>query len=209
MTNDKYPFINYPLDYSYNALEPFIDQKTMELHHDYHLKNYITQLNEILKENPALSKLSLTQLLENINELPLPLYTAIKNNAGGVFNHRFYFDGLKNTFLKTPTSSLLKAINKRFGSYENFKENFIAVALTVFGSGYVWLVFKEGDLKIITTQNQDTPLSFSYCVLLNLDLWEHAYYLKNYGDKIAYIDNWFNVINWAEINKRYINCKEI
>ena len=206
MKNEYYPFVNIPLPYAYDALEPFIDEKTMRLHHDRHLQTYIDNLNKILFENPSLQRMSLTEMLKNINSLPPSVRTEIKNNAGGVYNHRFFFDEMTDEKDTELSDGLLKAIEACFGSVEKFKEMFKKQALSVFGSGYVWLVFDGKGLKIITLPNQDSPLSYGFCPLLTVDVWEHAYYLKHYNVRAAYIDDWFNTVDWRTVSKNYGRC---
>lgn len=202
MKNNYYPFVNLPLPYDYDAMEPYIDRETMYLHHDKHLQTYIDNLNDILKNRPDLQKFSLEQLIRNIPYLPHPWQEGIRNNAGGVYNHRMFFDSLKpptensekNTdALSTP---FLKELEKAFGSVENFKDYFRQAALSVFGSGYAWLVSHPDGLKIITTKNQDCPLEYGMIPLVILDVWEHAYYLKHHNLRGDYIEDWFRVVNW-------------
>lgn len=206
MENDYYLFINQPLPYDYDALEPYIDSVTMYLHHDRHLQTYIDNLNSLLKANPRLQKLSLKQLIRSASDLPRELGTAISRNAGGVYNHRFFFDGLTPDFSGEPIGMLARAIKNQFGSFKNFKEKFKEAALSVFGSGYVWLVYGRGGLRIITTANQNTPLTVGVCPIITIDMWEHAYYLKHYNQRSAYIDDWFNVVDWNMAEENYLLC---
>jgi len=203
--NKYYPFENPPLPYAYDALEPYIDTKTMELHHDKHLQAYVDNLNKILK-NSKFQNLSLEQLIFNAEELPEDIRVPIRNNAGGVYNHVFYFNGLVNSQTKFPTGNLFQAIDNEFDSFDNFKDEFKKAAMSVFGSGYAWLVKDNGKLKIMTTPNQNNPIEQGQCPILNIDLWEHAYYLKNYNVRSEYIDNWFNVVNWGTAEKNYNLC---
>lgn len=205
--NEHYPFVNTPLPYAYDALEPYIDTKTMELHHDRHLAAYIDNLNKELETRPRLQKLNLVQLINISKRLNPAVGVPISRNAGGVYNHRFYFDGLTPDSPKYPKGELLSKINSCFGDFEKFKSKFTAAALSVFGSGYAWLVCTaRGDLGIVTTPNQKTPLHGGYCPILNIDVWEHAYYLKHYNKRVDYISDWFNVVNWDCANERYISC---
>lgn len=207
MENLYYPFVNEPLPYAFDALEPWIDAKTMELNHDRHLQAYIDQLNQILQENPALQRLSLPQLLMQVGKLPGWLQRPVRNQAGGVFNHRFFFESLR------PESSaeaeeapmpegLMERIRLDFGSFETFQKKFTEAALSVFGSGYAWLVLVRRRLRIMTTPNQDCPLETGAAALLNLDVWEHAYYLKHYNERAAYVEDWFRVVDWSLVEKR-------
>ena len=202
--NHFYPFVNTPLPYAYNALEPYIDEKTMHLHHDRHLQTYIDNLNKLMDENPALQQFSLEELLTRWCRLPQHLQIPVRNNAGGVFNHRFYFDSMKEPGTSCQTPRLFDAMSLQFKSPEDFKSQFKGAALSVFGSGYAWLVSPGGRLKLNTTANQNTPPLDTMMPLLNIDVWEHAYYLKHYNVRAAYIDDWFRVINWEVVEKRFL-----
>lgn len=207
--SEHYKFINNPLPYAYNALEPYIDEKTMRIHHDKHLQTYIDNLNNTLSEYPQFQNWTLGQLIMNVPSLPDEIQTAIKNNAGGVFNHQFYFANLasSDSASSRPTGMLSESIKNEFGSYESFQNQFKKAALSVFGSGYAWLVVNAtGQLRIITTPNQDTPLPLGMCPVLNIDVWEHAYYLKHYNKRADYIDDWFHVVNWNNANRNYMHC---
>lgn len=206
MENNFYPFLNLPLPYAYDALEPFIDEKTMHLHHDKHLQTYIDNLNAILKEAPALQKLSLTQLIQNIRRLPTDLQVPIRNMAGGVYNHRFFFQGMINPTEPNPHGKLVEKIIQQFGSLEAFQQAFQAAALSVFGSGYAWLVCDHGELKILTTPNQNNPMEQGLSPILTIDVWEHAYYLKHYNVRAGYIEDWLHIINWAQAEQNYLQC---
>lgn len=204
--NNYYPFINTPLPYAYDALEPYIDEKTMNLHHNRHLQTYIDNLNHFLEENPVLQQYSLEELLCVWRMLPCHLQAPLRNNAGGVYNHRFYFDGMKSCASdRSPASSsrLFREMSRQFGSPENFRAQFKDAALSVFGSGYAWLVSDRGTLRIITSSNQNTPVLRSRTLILNIDVWEHAYYLKHYNLRASYIDDWFHVIDWTKAENRF------
>lgn len=207
-SNNFYEFVNLPLPYDYDAMEPFIDAKTMQIHHDRHLQGYVNNLNKALNSYPELQRLPLEALVDPPETLPPANRTAIKNNAGGVYNHRFYFSGLTPADIaKGPYGMLLEDINKIYGSLDAFKAAFKAAAMSVFGSGYAWLVVDDrGDLRIITTANQDTPLSWGLCPILAVDVWEHAYYLKHYNLRANYIDDWFNVVDWDQANNNFLAC---
>lgn len=205
--NNHYPFENPPLPYAYDALEPFIDTKTMHLHHDRHLQTYVNNLNETLKGHPELQGWSLEELLYNADSLPEDIQTPIKHNGGGVYNHIFYFDGLTNSRTRSQAGILYSAIINAFGSTEQFYNEFKDQALSVFGSGYAWLVVdNNGNLRIITLANQDTPIPLNLCPILTIDVWEHAYYLKHYNERDAYIYDWFNVVNWERAGELYMQC---
>lgn len=205
--SNRCKFINYPLPYAYHALEPYIDEKTMRLHHDKHLQTYINNLNDTLDKYPQFQNWSLEQLIINVSSLPKDIQRSVRNNGGGVYNHYFYFSNLANPASMQPTGMLNEAIRNKFGSYTSFRKRFKECALSVFGSGYAWLVVNaSGQLDFITTQNQDTPLPLRMYPILNIDVWEHAYYLKHYNLRTDYIDDWFHVINWSNANKNYIDC---
>lgn len=209
MNNEYFPFINLPLAYAYDALEPYIDARTMELHHDRHLKTYVDKLNQVLNECPKLQKISLTQLIRNAGKLPREVREEVRNNAGGVYNHRFYFYNLSAEGRQEPQANLAEAINRCFGSTEIFCGELKNAATSVFGSGYAWLVLERGKLKIMTTPNQNCPLEQGCCPILNVDVWEHAYYLKHYNLRADYFDDWFCVINWRQAEENYLralNC---
>jgi Fe-Mn family superoxide dismutase len=206
-----YPFHNLPLPYGYNGLEPNIDTKTMQLHHDKHLQTYIDNLNTGIKDAPQLHQKTLKELIimATKGEIGEPLRTTVLHNAGGVYNHFFYFDELQPStgeIILGRSRYLTGEINRYFGGYDELKSKLKSVALGVFGSGYAWLVRNtNGDLQIVSTANQTTPLILGGTPLLNTDVWEHAYYLKNYNDRGAYFENWWKVINWANISKRLEN----
>lgn len=205
MSFENYKFELKPLDYQYNALEPYIDEETMYFHHDKHLQTYVDNLNKALENYPHYQKWSLDELVRYYKRLPQELQTPIKNNAGGVYNHNLFFELLSPESKIDMSSSLVKQIEKDFGSFENFKEQFKNKALSVFGSGYAWLVKDiHGKLDIVSTANQDTPLPLNLCPILLIDVWEHAYYLKNQNRRNEYIDKWFNVINWDKAEERYL-----
>lgn len=206
MENEFYPFVNLPLPYAYDALEPFIDAKTMMLHHDRHLQTYIDNLNNALKDRPGLQELSLEQLICNASRLQDDVQRTIRNNAGGVYNHRFYFDLLTNPAKREPQGGLRRAINSRFGGFSEFREAFTKAALSVFGSGYAWLVCDGATLAIVTTPNQNNPLEAGLCPILTIDVWEHAYYLKHYNERANYIEDWVSVVNWERAQCNFEAC---
>lgn len=200
----NYPFTNPPLPYAYNALEPYIDTLTMQLHHNRHLQTYIDNLNAALKDYPAYHSWSIEELLTNTASLPSSIQLTVARNAGGVYNHIFYFENLTLPHLSYPTGALIDAIKQQYGSFADFKQQFTDAALSVFGSGYAWLVLDaSGRLRIIPLANQDTPLPLRLTPLLNIDVWEHAYYLKHYNLRKDYITDWFQVVHWANANRIY------
>lgn len=201
--NNTYPFVNTPLPYAYDSLEPYIDEKTMHLHHDRHLQTYIDNLNAIIKEHPELQTWTLEGLLELSAFLPKEIRQPVINNAGGVYNHHFFFDSMTPAGKQPEENPLLAEIARQFGSLEAFQEQLKKEALAVFGSGYAWLAADGGKLKIIRTANQDTPLPLDLQPLLALDVWEHAYYLKHYNQRAAYIDDWFSIVDWEKASRRF------
>ena len=199
-----YPFSLLPLPYSYEALEPYIDTFTMKLHHDRHLKTYVDNLNAALSNDPAYQNWTLEQLIFYADCLPKEIQTAVINNAGGVYNHNFYFANMSPKNNSIPTGFLTTKMDATFGSYNDFKKVFQVAALDVFGSGYAWLVAdSHKNLKIMTTHNQETPLTSNAYPLLTIDVWEHAYYLKHYNKRVDYIADWFHVANFDLASKLY------
>lgn len=202
--NSTYPFVLEPLTYPYNALEPYLDAQTINVHFSLYLKAYVDKLNAELKQYPELQSWTLEQLISNYKLLPSAAQESIKNNAGGVYNHYLYFDSMtppENVQMNTEFSVILK---KEFGSVQRFKELYINAAVNSFGSTYIWLVLNQnGDLAIITTKNQDNPLSCGLYPILTLDMWEHAYFLNYLNDKKQYATGWLQLINWDCIYQRY------
>ena len=197
------------LPYKYNELEPHFDKETMEIHHSKHHATYISKLNDALK-NHELADQSIEELVKSIDE-NTPL--AIRNNGGGHFNHSLFWDLLtpENNSNNNPDSEIFSKINEDFGSFTSFKAEFEAAATTRFGSGWAWLCLKDnGKLAICSTPNQDNPyMKISECpakvILLGLDVWEHAYYLKYQNKRPDYIKAFWNIVNWNEVNKKYVN----
>ncbi len=198
-------FILPKLPYAYDALEPYIDARTMEIHHTKHHQAYIDNLNAALAKHPELSHLSLVELLSDLNAIPEDIRTAVRNNGGGTDNHNLFWLMLtpsKNS--KGPRDEVAKEISKKFGSFEAFKEQFTNAAKTRFGSGWAWLILdKSGDIAVTSTGNQDSPVSEGAEPLLGLDVWEHAYYLHYQNRRPDYITAWWNVINWDYVEERY------
>ncbi|MDX9845574.1 MAG: superoxide dismutase [Tenuifilaceae bacterium] len=194
------------LPYSYNALEPYIDAQTMEIHYTKHHGAYTTNLNKAI-EGTALAGQSIEAIMQNISQHPV----AVRNNGGGFYNHNLFWSIMSPNGGGLPQGNIAKAIDKSFGSFEAFKEKFASAATTRFGSGWAWLVLKEGELQISSTPNQDNPLMDVAEVkgfpVLGLDVWEHAYYLKYQNRRPEYIDNFWNVINWSEVENRYNSSK--
>lgn len=197
-------FILPNLPYDYNALEPFIDEETMHLHHEKHHAAYVKNLNDALAGNDALLNMDINELLKNLDKVPHDLFQKVKNNAGGVANHNLFWNIMcKQSEYKNPEGKLMEGLVKTFGSFEEFKNKFSTAAMGQFGSGWAWLVDGDHSLDIITTSNQDSPVTEGRKPLLALDVWEHAYYLKYRNVRADYISAWWNIVNWKEVEKRY------
>nr|WP_321468935.1 superoxide dismutase [uncultured Desulfobulbus sp.] len=192
------------ISYAYDALEPFIDARTMEIHHTKHHQAYITNLNAALKDQPDLAAMSLEKLLKNLNEVPEAIRTAVRNHGGGHANHSIFWPSLKKDV--AAQGPVVDAIIKKFGSFDAFKEQFSAAAVKLFGSGWAWLAVDKGDLTILTTANQDNPIMTDKAPVLGVDVWEHAYYLLYQNRRPDYVANFFNVINWEKINEYYLKA---
>jgi superoxide dismutase, Fe-Mn family len=193
-----------PLPYAADALEPYIDKTTMEIHHDKHHGAYVTNLNKALESAPELQGKTVEQLLAgNLTLVPEGIRTAVRNNGGGHANHTMFWQIMKNGGGGAPPGKLGEAIASTFGSFDTFKEKFAAAAMTRFGSGWAWLVKKGDKLEITSTANQDSPLMDGLDPVFGLDVWEHAYYLKYQNRRAEYIAAWWSVVNWAEIAKRF------
>lgn len=197
-----YPFPVEPLPYAYDALEPYIDRETMELHHDKHYATYVEKLNAALKEHPDYQNYTLEELLKSIDSLPDSLKTPVQNFGGGVYNHQLYFENLSGD--REEASDELKAILiENFGSLGEWEEQLIAVAMSQFGSGYGWMVMDEhGKLKLLPSLNQNVPDLRTLYPILVIDVWEHAYYLKYQNRRNEYLDNIGYVINWKVLEER-------
>ncbi|WP_456271159.1 superoxide dismutase [Bacillus sp. AK031] len=195
------------LPYEFNALEPHIDAKTMEIHHDKHHAAYVSKVNAALEGHEDLSSKSIEELVANLDAVPENIRTAVRNNGGGHANHSLFWQVLSPNGGGEPTGEVADAINSAFGSYDKFKEEFSAAAATRFGSGWAWLVVDNGELKVTSTLNQDSPLMEGQTPILGLDVWEHAYYLNYQNKRPDYIAAFFNVINWDEVNTRFAAAK--
>jgi Fe-Mn family superoxide dismutase len=195
------------LPYAYDALEPHIDAKTMEIHHTKHHNTYVTKLNDALKGNEELLSKSVEEVISNLDAVPENVRTAVRNNGGGHANHSLFWTILSPNGGGQPSGELADAINQKFGSFEKFKEEFSAAAAGRFGSGWAWLVVNNGQLEVTSTPNQDSPLMEGKTPILGLDVWEHAYYLKYQNRRPDYIQAFWNVVNWDEVAKRYSAAK--
>lgn len=193
-----------PLPYAYNALEPHIDAKTMEIHHTKHHQAYIDKLNAALEKHPELQQKTVEELLKDLNAIPEDIRTAVRNHGGGHYNHSMFWKIMAPNTGGMPTEKLADAINTKFGSFDKFKEEFNNAAIARFGSGWAWLsVDKSGSLVVTSSANQDCPLSEGLNPILGLDVWEHAYYLNYQNRRPEYVTNWWNVVNWAEVSKNF------
>lgn len=190
------------LPYEYNALEPFIDEETMHVHHDGHHATYVKNLNDALIGHDEFLSMNLEELLKSLDQVPEDIRIKVKNNAGGHYHHSIFWPMMKSGGGE-PSGQLLTVINETFGNFDTFKEEFSKSAIGVFGSGWTWLVESDGKLVIVNTLNQDSPISAGKYPILGIDVWEHAYYLKYKNKRADYIQAWWNVVNWEEVEKRF------
>ena len=201
------PYTLPPLPYAPEALEPHIDAETMRIHHSKHHQAYVTNANKLLADQPELAKLSPVELLENLAEAPESIRAGLRNNVGGHVNHSAFWLMMSPNGGGEPTGDLAKAIDSTFGSFADFKKQFTDAAMKRFGSGWAWLVVKDGKLSILSTPNQDPPLLDGYTTILGLDVWEHAYYLKYQNRRADYAVAWWNVVNWPYVAELYAKAK--
>lgn len=193
-----------PLRYSFDALEPYIDRATMEIHYTKHHQAYIDNANKILLACPELQIMEVETILKDISVVPAKFQEAFKNNGGGYLNHTLFWDIMKPYGGGLPKDGLQDALVKKFGSFQQFQELFNDAAKSRFGSGWAWLVLNtEKELMIYSTANQDSPIMHSYIPIMGLDVWEHAYYLKYQNRRVDYISAWWNVLDWDLIEERY------
>ncbi|HHW36918.1 MAG TPA: superoxide dismutase [Bacillales bacterium] len=195
------------LPYAYDALEPHIDARTMEIHHTKHHNTYVTNLNNALEGNEELLSKSVEEVVANLDAVPEAVRTAVRNNGGGHANHTLFWTVMSPNGGGAPTGELADAITQKFGSFDAFKEEFNKAAATRFGSGWAWLAVNNGQLEVTSTPNQDTPLMEGKTPILGLDVWEHAYYLNYQNRRPDYIGAFWKVINWEEVAKRYNAAK--
>jgi len=195
-----------PLPYSYDALEPYIDAETMELHYSKHYEGYVNKLNAAVEKRPELFKTRLPELLAHLETIPEDIRKAVRDQGGGAYNHGLFWRMMKPGGGGDPHDKLGKEIVSAFGTFESFQEKFNEAAKSVFGSGWAWLVVNgEGKLEVTTTANQDTPLARNMRPILGIDVWEHAYYLKYHNMRVDYIKAWWHVVNWDTAEENYIN----
>lgn len=191
------------LPYAFDALEPYIDEETMHLHHDKHHNTYVTNLNAAIEKYPELGEKTIEELLSDMDAIPSDIQTVVRNNGGGHANHSFFWKIMAPNAGGEPTGAIKDAINETFGDFATFKEEFKKAAAGRFGSGWAWLVLEDGKLAITSTANQDSPLMEGKKPVLGLDVWEHAYYLKYKNVRPDYIEAFWNVVNWDEVNKHF------
>lgn len=195
------------LPYAYDALEPHIDARTMEIHHTKHHNTYVTNLNNALEGNEELLNKSVEEVISNLDAAPEAARTAVRNNGGGHANHTLFWTVMSPNGGGAPTGELADAITQKFGSFDAFKEEFAKAAATRFGSGWAWLAVNNGQLEVTSTPNQDSPLMEGKTPILGLDVWEHAYYLNYQNRRPDYISAFWNVVNWEEVTNRYNAAK--
>ena len=196
-----------PLPYSYDALEPSIDARTMEIHYTKHHQTYVNNVNAAIQGHSDLEGLSVEDLLRNINRVPEDIRTKVRNNAGGHANHSMFWTIMGPNKGGEPTGELASAISSAFGDFATFKSQFTQAAVDRFGSGWAWLVLNNGQLQILSTANQDSPLMDGMYPVMGLDVWEHAYYLKYQNRRPEYIAAWWDVVDWDAVAKRYAQAK--
>jgi len=197
-----------PLPYDYAALEPAIDEATMKLHHDKHHQVYVTNLNGAIEKHPELASKTVEELVGDLASIPEDIRGVVRNHGGGHLNHTLFWEIMGPGGGGPPTGAIAEAIDAAFGDFESFKKTFNETTAKQFGSGWGWLVYEGGKLKIVTTPNQDSPLSAGLYPILGNDVWEHAYYLKYQNKRPDYLAAWWSVVNWDEVNKRFATAKK-
>ena len=197
------PFTLPPLPYPFDALEPHIDAQTMQIHHDKHHAAYVANLNKAVAQLPDLGMKPVEDLLKNLDAVPEKIRTAVRNQGGGHYNHSLFWQMMNRNAGGEPSGELAKAIDKKFGTFDAFKDQFTRAAVGQFGSGWAWLVSDGDELKIQSSPNQDSPISEGKQPLLGVDVWEHAYYLKYQNRRPEYVAAWFNVINWDFVSQKF------
>jgi Fe-Mn family superoxide dismutase len=202
------PFEVPALPYDYAALEPTIDEATMKLHHDKHHQAYVTNLNGAIEKDPSLAKYGPEELLEKLDQLPEASRKVVQNNGGGHVNHTMFWEIMKPNGGGDPSGNIATQIEEDFGDFDTFKKQFNEAGAKQFGSGWAWLVWKDGKLAVISTANQDSPLSQGFYPILGNDVWEHAYYLKYNNRRPDYLAAWWNVVNWEAVNARFETAKK-
>jgi superoxide dismutase, Fe-Mn family len=201
-------FVLPPLPYPFDALEPYIDKLTMEIHHDKHHGAYVTNLNKALEGHADLQGLPIEELVANLSRVPEAIRGAVRNNGGGHLNHSMFWKMMKKGGGGEPKGPVAEAIKTAFGSFADFKTKLAQGGITRFGSGWSWLLVRDGKLVVESTANQDNPISDGGKPVLGVDVWEHAYYLKYQNRRPDYIEAWWNVVNWEEVDKNYAAAKK-
>jgi Fe-Mn family superoxide dismutase len=196
-----------PLPYDYKALEPWIDEQTMRIHHDKHHQAYLDNLLKAIA-GTDLENREVTQILADLGRVPENIRTAVRNHGGGFVNHNLFWEIMGPNAGGAPAGELAKAIGTTFGSFDSFKEKFAAAAMGQFGSGWAWLVVEKGGLAVRNLPNQDSPLSNGDTPILGLDVWEHAYYLKYQNRRAEYVTNWWNVVSWGKVAELFAKAKK-
>jgi len=191
------------LPYAVDALEPYIDAQTMTLHHDKHHQTYVTNLNGAIEKHPELAGKSLEELLMDLNSVPEDIRTVVRNHGGGTWNHSMFWEIMGPNAGGAPKGELAQAVSSAFGSLDAFKAEFEKAANGRFGSGWAWLVKRGNGLAIVSTANQDNPMSEGMTPVMGIDVWEHAYYLKYQNRRAEYVTNWWNVVNWDAVAARF------
>lgn len=192
------------LPYSFDALEPYIDAQTMQIHHDKHHQAYVSKLNSALEGHSDLQSKSIDELIRDLHSLPDSVRTAVRNNGGGHLNHTIFWTLMAPNAGGEPTGAIAEAISDTFGDFESFKQRFNDAGAGQFGSGFVWLVrANDGKLQVVSTPNQDNPLTEGHFPIMGNDVWEHAYYLKYQNQRPEYLKQWWNTVNWSEVNNRF------
>lgn len=191
------------LPYAVDALEPYIDSQTMTIHHDKHHAAYVANLNGAIEKHPELASKSVDALIKDLNAVPEDIRMVVRNNGGGTWNHSMFWEIMAPKAGGAPKGALAKALDTSFSSFDNFKAEFEKAATTRFGSGWAWLVKKGSSLAVVSTPNQDNPMSDGTMPLMGIDVWEHAYYLKYQNRRAEYVTNWWNVVNWDAVASRF------
>jgi superoxide dismutase, Fe-Mn family len=202
------PFTVPPLPYAFDALEPFIDAKTMEIHHDKHHGAYVTNLNKALEGHTDLQNKTVEELLKSLNSLPEAIRAAVRNNGGGHLNHSLFWKIMKKGGGGEPSGDLATAINGAFGTFADFKAKLIDAGTKRFGSGWAWLLVRDGKLAIESGPNQDNPILDGGKAFFGIDVWEHAYYLTYQNRRPEYLEKWWNTVNWAQVADNYAEAKK-
>lgn len=192
------------LPYGYDALAPYVSEQIQQLHHDKHHQAYVDNLNKALEKYPDLQNKTIEEIITSLDEVPEDVRTTVRNNGGGHYNHSMFWEMMapKKGTGQNPSGTLLDKIQHSFGDMKTFQEQFTQGATKIFGSGWEWLVIDNGELKLMSTPNQDNPLTQGFIPVLGLDVWEHAYYLQYYNKRADYIEAWWNIVNWDDVAKR-------